>query len=126
VRVLPEVIQGAIADRKCSPVIRLPGREPTWGSRYWNFRCRMKRIPRAGVPRMTDLAWSSANTIADTVNRGEASAVGVIDQTLRRITRRNPVLNAFTAATADRAVRVPQRSRLGHSPVCHSPVCHSL
>ena len=59
---------------------------------------------------MTDFAWASAGTIADPVNRGEASAIDVVDQALRRIDRRNPVLNAFTAVTADRArVRVAKK-----------------
>jgi len=59
---------------------------------------------------MTDFAWASAGTIADAVNRGEASAIDVVDQALRRIDRRNPVLNAFTAVTADRArVRVAKK-----------------
>jgi len=52
---------------------------------------------------MTDFAWSSAGAIAAAVDRGAAGAGEVIDQTLQRIAHRNPLLNAFTAVTADRA-----------------------
>jgi len=61
---------------------------------------------------MTDFAWVSAGKIAGAVNRGEASAIEVIDKALQRIDRRNPVLNAFTAVTADRA-----RARAAKKPV---------
>jgi len=69
---------------------------------------------------MTDFAWASAGTIADAVNRGEASAIDVVDQALRRIDRRNPVLNAFTAVRPTAPVCVSQRSPSGHSPECRS------
>jgi 1-carboxybiuret hydrolase len=52
---------------------------------------------------MTDLAWASAKTIAAAVASGETSATTVIEQVLARISQRNPVLNAFTAITAERA-----------------------
>src|SRR5262245_29050092 len=52
---------------------------------------------------MTELAWASAGTIASAITRGEVSATQVIDETLARIGQRNPVLNAFTAITAERA-----------------------
>jgi aspartyl-tRNA(Asn)/glutamyl-tRNA(Gln) amidotransferase subunit A len=61
---------------------------------------------------MTDFGWASAGMIADAVNRGKASAVEVIDQALQRVDSRNPVLNAFTAVTADRA-----RARAAKKPV---------
>ena len=46
---------------------------------------------------------ASANAIAAAVADGKTSASGVIDQALARIDQRNPVLNAFTAITAERA-----------------------
>ncbi len=52
---------------------------------------------------MTDFGWASASTIADAVTRGEISAAEVIEHTLARISRRNPVLNAFTTVTDERA-----------------------
>jgi AtzE family amidohydrolase len=52
---------------------------------------------------MTDLAWASATSIAAAVASGETTAATVIDQTLARIAQRNPLLNAFTAITAERA-----------------------
>ncbi len=52
---------------------------------------------------MTDFAWSSAGAIASAVSRDEVSAASVVEQTLARIARRDTVLNAFTAVTADRA-----------------------
>ena len=47
---------------------------------------------------MTGFAWASAASIAAAVRRGEATA------SLERIERRDAVLNAFTAVTADRAL----------------------
>jgi aspartyl-tRNA(Asn)/glutamyl-tRNA(Gln) amidotransferase subunit A len=52
---------------------------------------------------MTELAWASAGAIASSVARGEINATQVIEQTLARIARRDTVLNAFTAVTAERA-----------------------
>jgi 1-carboxybiuret hydrolase len=52
---------------------------------------------------MTDIAGSSAAAIASAIVRGEITATEVIDRTLTRIAHRDPVLNAFTAITAERA-----------------------
>ncbi len=52
---------------------------------------------------MTEPAWTSAGAIAASVARGEVTATQLIEQTLARITRRDTVLNAFTAVTAQRA-----------------------
>jgi 1-carboxybiuret hydrolase len=52
---------------------------------------------------MTEFAWASAGSIAAAVTRGEATVSQVIEQTLERIERRDRVLNAFTAVTAERA-----------------------
>ncbi|MEJ0017845.1 MAG: AtzE family amidohydrolase [Acetobacteraceae bacterium] len=52
---------------------------------------------------MSDHAWSSAAAIAAAVTRGDTTASEVVDATLARIDQRNPVLNAFTAVTANRA-----------------------
>jgi 1-carboxybiuret hydrolase len=60
---------------------------------------------------MTDLAWNSAGAIASAVTRGELAATQVIEATLARIARHNPVLNAFTAVTVERA-----RSRAAAKP----------
>ena len=50
-----------------------------------------------------DTSWSTASEIAAAVTSGKTSALAVIDDALARISERNPVLNAFTAVTADRA-----------------------
>jgi AtzE family amidohydrolase len=52
---------------------------------------------------VTEFDWASAATIATAVATGETSAATVIDHALARIARRNPVLNAFTAITTERA-----------------------
>jgi 1-carboxybiuret hydrolase len=52
---------------------------------------------------MSEFDWSSATKIAAAVATGETTAAAVVDAALARITRRNPVLNAFTAITAERA-----------------------
>jgi 1-carboxybiuret hydrolase len=50
-----------------------------------------------------DTSWSTASEIATAVASGETSALAVIEDALARIGERNPVLNAFTAVTAERA-----------------------
>src|ERR1700712_1227111 len=60
-----------------------------------------------GVSRMT-AAFATATDIAAAVASGRSTAAGVMTACLDRIERLNPVLNAFTAVTADRA-----RSRAG-------------
>ena len=50
-----------------------------------------------------DTSWSTASEIAAAVASGKASALAVVDDALARITTRNPLLNAFTAVTAERA-----------------------
>jgi 1-carboxybiuret hydrolase len=52
---------------------------------------------------VTEFTWASATTIAAMVATGKATAATVIEQALARIAQRNPVLNAFTAITAERA-----------------------
>ncbi len=52
---------------------------------------------------MSDITWSSAAEIAAAVQSGKASALDVTEQMLAVIDKRNPVLNAFTAVTAERA-----------------------
>jgi AtzE family amidohydrolase len=49
-------------------------------------------------------AWATATEIAADVHAGTTSATAVIEQTLARIGALNPVLNAFTATTAERAL----------------------
>ena len=51
----------------------------------------------------SDLSWATAAALAQAVGSGERSALGVIDDALARIAARNPMLNAFTAVTAERA-----------------------
>ena len=48
-------------------------------------------------------SWASASAIARAVATGETTAAAVTDAALARIERLNPVLNAFTAVTAQRA-----------------------
>jgi aspartyl-tRNA(Asn)/glutamyl-tRNA(Gln) amidotransferase subunit A len=52
---------------------------------------------------MSDHTWSSAAEIAAAVQSGKASALDVTEQMLAVIDKRNPLLNAFTAVTAERA-----------------------
>src|SRR5512139_2979795 len=52
---------------------------------------------------MSDITWSSAADIAAAVQSGKSSAQDVTEQMLGVIDKRNPVLNAFTAVTAERA-----------------------
>jgi AtzE family amidohydrolase len=52
---------------------------------------------------MIDPVWASAGTIASAVARGETTACSVVEGALARISRHNPILNAFTAVTAERA-----------------------
>jgi aspartyl-tRNA(Asn)/glutamyl-tRNA(Gln) amidotransferase subunit A len=51
----------------------------------------------------SDTSWSTATEIAGAVASGKVSALAVIEDALARIGERNPVLNAFTAVTAERA-----------------------
>jgi aspartyl-tRNA(Asn)/glutamyl-tRNA(Gln) amidotransferase subunit A len=50
-----------------------------------------------------DTTWASALEIARAVTSGATSALAVTDAALTRIAARNPVLNAFTTVTAERA-----------------------
>jgi 1-carboxybiuret hydrolase len=49
------------------------------------------------------MSWSTASEIAAAVASGRTSATTVVDDALARIGERNPVLNAFTAVTVERA-----------------------
>ncbi|MEA2928444.1 MAG: 1-carboxybiuret hydrolase, partial [Hyphomicrobiales bacterium] len=51
-----------------------------------------------------DTAWSAAADIATAVTAGRVSATAVVEGALARIMERNPVLNAFTAVTGERAL----------------------
>jgi AtzE family amidohydrolase len=50
-----------------------------------------------------DLSWANSSDIARAVSSGATSALGVTEAALARIAARNPVLNAFTAVTTERA-----------------------
>lgn len=50
-----------------------------------------------------DPIWGSAASVADAVRNGATTATAVTDAALSRVARLNPVLNAFTAVTAERA-----------------------
>ncbi len=50
-----------------------------------------------------DFSWASSSDIAHAVASGHASAASVTEAALARIGKLNPVLNAFTAVTAERA-----------------------
>ncbi|MEJ2433462.1 MAG: AtzE family amidohydrolase [Pseudolabrys sp.] len=52
---------------------------------------------------MGEGAWSSSDEVARDVAAGRVSATAVIADTLARIDKLNPTLNAFTAVTAERA-----------------------
>jgi aspartyl-tRNA(Asn)/glutamyl-tRNA(Gln) amidotransferase subunit A len=52
---------------------------------------------------MTNTNFPTAAEIAHKVTQGTLAATDVIETTLGRIARRDPVLNSFTAVTADRA-----------------------
>jgi aspartyl-tRNA(Asn)/glutamyl-tRNA(Gln) amidotransferase subunit A len=49
------------------------------------------------------LAWATGADIAQAVSAGNVSASEVVEDALARIARLNPVLNAFTTVTAERA-----------------------
>ncbi len=50
-----------------------------------------------------DTSWMTASEVAAAVVSGKTSATAVIDGALARIAEHNPLLNAFTAVTAERA-----------------------
>jgi aspartyl-tRNA(Asn)/glutamyl-tRNA(Gln) amidotransferase subunit A len=52
---------------------------------------------------MTDLAFASAHALAAAVRRGTLSPLELMDATLARIERLNPLLNAFVALRGDEA-----------------------
>ena len=49
-------------------------------------------------------AWASAAEIAEAVTSGRTKATTIVEAALARIADRNPVLNAFTAVTTNRAL----------------------
>jgi len=51
-----------------------------------------------------DTDWASAAEIAAAVNRGDVTALDVVEAALARIAERDGALNAFTSVTAERAV----------------------
>lgn len=51
-----------------------------------------------------DFTWSTAGEIAQAVATGKTSALAVTEAALKMIEARNPLLNAFTAVTAERAL----------------------
>jgi len=56
------------------------------------------------MDRSWDHPWASAAEIARAVSAGETTALAVTEAALKRIEARNPVLNAFTAVTRERAL----------------------
>ncbi len=75
------------------------------------------------------LAKDSALAIAAAVREGKVSARAVTEATLARIAALNPVLNAFTAVTTERAPRArptrwtargPRAGRSARWPACRS------
>ena len=56
------------------------------------------------MDRSWDQTWASAAEIARAVAAGETTALAVTEAALKRIEARNPVLNAFTAVTRERAL----------------------
>ncbi len=55
-----------------------------------------------------DYTWSTGSEIAKAVASGETSALAVTEAALKVIESRNPVLNAFTAVTTERARKTAQ------------------
>jgi aspartyl-tRNA(Asn)/glutamyl-tRNA(Gln) amidotransferase subunit A len=53
---------------------------------------------------LRDFTWASAAEIASAVAAGETTALAVTEAALARIEARNPLLNAFTAVTGERAL----------------------
>jgi AtzE family amidohydrolase len=51
-----------------------------------------------------DLEWSTAADIVAALAAGRSSAINVVEATLARIRARDPLLNAFTAVTEERAL----------------------
>ncbi len=60
---------------------------------------------RSSKPDLFDSAWATAGEIAAAVAKGRVSAATIIENTLARITARDPVLNAFTDVLAERALK---------------------
>src|ERR1700747_1826866 len=55
-------------------------------------------------PAADQLPWTSAAEIAAAVAGGRASAVSVVEAAITRIREHDPLLNAFTATTEQRAL----------------------
>lgn len=55
-------------------------------------------------PAQSDFSWSSAADIAAAVNAGRVSPLRIVEATLARIRERDPLLNAFTTITEQRAL----------------------
>ena len=53
-------------------------------------------------------AWATAVEIADAVTNGKVSALEVVEATVARIEQKNPVFNAFTTVTKERALAKAQ------------------
>ena len=74
-------------------------------------------------------ASTTGTTIAAAIAGRRSSAAAVIDDCLARIERLNPVLNAFTNVTADRARAqgrgAGRRGRGGHERRGRWPACRS-
>ena len=58
-----------------------------------------------------DQNWATASEIARSVASGEVSAGAVVENALARITERDPMYNAFTDVTAQRARRRLRRGQ---------------
>jgi aspartyl-tRNA(Asn)/glutamyl-tRNA(Gln) amidotransferase subunit A len=72
------------------------------------------------APAPDDLAWSAAGQIAAEVASGRLSALEVVQATLARIRKRDPLLNCFTAVTEQRAIErahALDRARASGKPV---------
>ena len=60
--------------------------------------------PRTETDTWNEADWRDAGSIAAAVNTGKTRAVDITAAALERIRLANPVLNAFTEVTADRAM----------------------
>lgn len=64
---------------------------------------------------MSDSAWASAADTAAAIESGTITASAVVEAALARIARYNPLLNAFTDVTAERARRRAQALDAAHA-----------
>jgi 1-carboxybiuret hydrolase len=71
----------------------------------------------------SDFSWSTAADIAAAVTAGRTRATSVVETALARIRERDPLLNAFTAVTEQRALaraRALDKAQANGGKACRS------